>query len=77
MAYTSSLTDQEWAIIEPLLPQKQKTRPPKWTKRQILDGIFYQQTSCVNQLGRERSNSMLTMAAMRLNRKAKRLRRLR
>jgi transposase len=42
MTYTSSLTDQEWAIIEPLLPQKQKTRPPKWTKREILDGIFYQ-----------------------------------
>lgn len=42
MTYTSSLTDREWAIIEPLLPQKQKTRPPKWTKRQILDGIFYQ-----------------------------------
>ena len=42
MVYTSSLTDKEWAIIEPLLPQKQKTRPPKWTKRQILDGIFYQ-----------------------------------
>jgi transposase len=39
MAYTSSLTDREWAIIEPLLPQKQKTRPPKWTKRH---GIFYQ-----------------------------------
>ncbi|MDZ8224982.1 transposase [Nostoc sp. ChiVER01] len=33
---------KEWAIIEPLLPQKKQTRPPKWTKRQILDGIFYQ-----------------------------------
>lgn len=42
MPYTSSLTDNEWEIIEPLLPQKQKTRPPKWTKRQILDGVFYQ-----------------------------------
>lgn len=42
MAYTSSLSDQEWVIVEPLLPQKKKTRPPKWTKRQILDGIFYQ-----------------------------------
>jgi len=42
MAYSSSLTDQEWKIIEPLLPQKKQTRPPLWSKRQILDGIFYQ-----------------------------------
>lgn len=41
MAYSSDLSDQEWKIIEPLLPQKKKTRPPVWTKRQILDGIFY------------------------------------
>ncbi|WP_347276482.1 transposase [Chroococcidiopsis sp [FACHB-1243]] len=24
------------------LPKKKQTRPPKWTKRQILDGVFYQ-----------------------------------
>ena len=42
MAYTSSLSDREWEIIEPLLPQKKRTRPPKWSKRVILDGIFYQ-----------------------------------
>ncbi|WP_017314389.1 transposase [Mastigocladopsis repens] len=42
MPYSSSLSDKEWEIIEPLLPQKKKTRPPVWTKRQILDGIFYQ-----------------------------------
>ena len=42
MAYSSSLTDKEWEIIAPLLPPKKKTRPPLWTKRQILDGIFYQ-----------------------------------
>lgn len=42
MPYSSSLTDREWEIIEPLLPKKRLTRPPKWTKRQILDGIFYQ-----------------------------------
>jgi hypothetical protein len=42
MPYSSSLTDQEWKLIEPLLPQKKQTRPPRWTKRQILDGIFYQ-----------------------------------
>jgi transposase len=42
MVYSSSLTDKEWEIIEPLLPPKKKTRPQVWTKRQILDGIFYQ-----------------------------------
>src|SRR4028118_35034 len=42
MAYSSSLSDQEWKIIEPLLPQKKQARPPLWSKRQILDGIFYQ-----------------------------------
>ena len=42
MTYTSDLTDKEWEIIEPLLPQRKKTRPPKWTKREILNGIFYQ-----------------------------------
>jgi transposase len=42
MAYSSDLTDLEWEIIEPLLPQKKQTRPPRWTKRQILNGILYQ-----------------------------------
>ena len=42
MPYSSSLTDKEWEIIKPLLPEKKQTRPPIWTKRQILDGIFYQ-----------------------------------
>jgi transposase len=46
MAYSSSLTDAEWEILEPLLieilPQKKQTRPSNWTKREILDGILYQ-----------------------------------
>jgi transposase len=42
MAYSSNLSDEEWKIIEPLLPAKKQTRPPLWSKRQILDGIFYQ-----------------------------------
>ena len=42
MPYSSSLTDKEWEIIEPLLPSKKKTRPPKWNKRAILDGVLYQ-----------------------------------
>jgi transposase len=46
MTYSSSLTDEEWEILEPLLPQilpkKKQTRPSNWTKRELLDGIFYQ-----------------------------------
>ena len=46
MPYSSSLTDAEWEVIEPLLieilPQKQRTRPSRWTKRELIDGIFYQ-----------------------------------
>jgi transposase len=45
MAYSSSLTDAEWDILEPLLPQllpqKKRTRPCNWSKRAILDGILY------------------------------------
>jgi transposase len=46
MPYSSSLTDEEWAIVEPLLPQilprKKRTRPSDWSKRKIIDGILYQ-----------------------------------
>ena len=46
MPYSSSLTDAEWDILEPLLaqilPKKKQTRPSNWTKREIIDGILYQ-----------------------------------
>ena len=46
MPDSSSLTDQEWELLEPLLPEilpvKQQTRPCDWTKRELLDGMFYQ-----------------------------------
>ena len=42
MSYSSSLIDKEWEIIEPLLPKKKRTKPPTWTKREILDGVLYQ-----------------------------------
>lgn len=46
MTYSSSLTNEEWAILEPLLPKllpvKKKTRPLRWSLREIIDGIFYQ-----------------------------------
>lgn len=45
MPYSSSLSDKEWEIFEPLLlqmiPKKKQTRPPAWTKREIVDGILY------------------------------------
>ncbi|MGW0219023.1 IS5 family transposase [Micromonospora chokoriensis] len=34
------LTDAQWAVLQPLLPKGRKSgRPPKWTKRQLIDGI--------------------------------------
>jgi len=34
------LTDAEWARLKPLLPRGKKAgRPPKWSKRQLIDGI--------------------------------------
>jgi len=34
------LTDRQWAALEPLLPVGKKPgRPPKWSKRQLIDGI--------------------------------------
>jgi transposase len=34
------LSDREWSVIEPLLPRGKKAgRPPKWPRRQLIDGI--------------------------------------
>jgi transposase len=34
------LTNQQWARLEPLLPKGIKSgRPPRWSKRQLIDGI--------------------------------------
>lgn len=38
----ADLTDEQWAVLEPLLPKPKGPRtgrPPKWTKRQLIDGI--------------------------------------
>ncbi|MCC6941211.1 MAG: transposase [Novosphingobium sp.] len=36
------MTDAEWAILEPLLPQRSKLgRPPVWDYRQIVEAILY------------------------------------
>jgi transposase len=34
------LTDAQWAVLGPLLPKGKKPgRPPKWSKRQLINGI--------------------------------------
>lgn len=43
-AYSSSLTDAEWVLIEPLLPQRNPHaggRPLKYDRRLVLDSILY------------------------------------
>ena len=46
MAYSSSLTDLEWEILEPLLPKvlppKKRTKPLRWSYRELIDGMLYQ-----------------------------------
>ena len=42
LPYASSLTDAEWALIAPLLPEPSRIgRPWRWPLRAILDGIQY------------------------------------
>ncbi|WP_434094723.1 IS5 family transposase [Streptomyces hyaluromycini] len=37
-----NLTDEQWAVLEPLLPKGMKPgRPPIWTRRQLIDGIRF------------------------------------
>jgi len=36
----ADLDDAQWAVLEPLLPSGKKPgRPPRWTRRQLIDGI--------------------------------------
>ncbi|MGW4774906.1 transposase [Nocardia sp. NPDC004278] len=40
MAGRADLTDAQWTPLEPSLPRNKKpSRPPKWTKRPLIDGI--------------------------------------
>ena len=45
MSYSSSLTDLEWEILKPLLPEalpeKKRTRPLDWSYRELIDGMLY------------------------------------
>ena len=40
--YPSDLSDEEWAILEPLLSSAERRgRPPKWPLRHVADAVFY------------------------------------
>jgi len=42
LRYPSDLTDEEWALVEPLLPPPSPVgRPPDWPMREIVNAIFY------------------------------------
>jgi transposase len=37
----ADLTDAQWAVLGPLLPGGSRGRPPRWTKRQLINGIWW------------------------------------
>lgn len=43
--YPSDMTDEQWAVIDPLLPDPASLggegRPEEWCRRDIVDAIFY------------------------------------
>jgi putative transposase len=41
LALPCDLTDAEWALLEPLLPQNTEGRPRVWPLRTVLNAIFY------------------------------------
>jgi transposase len=42
LRYETALTDAEWAVIEPLMPEpNQRERPRAWLLREIINAIFY------------------------------------
>ena len=42
LRYETDLTDAEWAVIAPLMPEPaSRGRPPIWTMREVLNAIFY------------------------------------
>lgn len=42
LRYQTDLTDEEWAVIEPFLPEPAGTgRPWKWPLRRIVEAVFY------------------------------------
>ena len=46
LRYASSLTDAEWALMEPLLPERSKLgRPPKTELRAVVEAVLYMATT--------------------------------
>ena len=48
--YSSDLTDEEWAVLEPLVPRAKSNkkiggRPEEYPKREIVNGILYLKTA--------------------------------
>lgn len=41
MRYTSDLTDKQFVKIEPYLPKVRVTKPRKWSRHEIMNGIMY------------------------------------
>ena len=42
LRYETDLTDTEWAVIAPMMPEPaSRGRPPVWTMREVLNAIFY------------------------------------
>ncbi len=42
MVYESDLSDVEWSFLKPLVPEpKPGGRPASWSRRAVLNGIFY------------------------------------
>ena len=40
--YPSDLSDEEWAILKPLLSRAERRgRPSRWSTRQVADAVFY------------------------------------
>jgi transposase len=42
--YPSDLTDEQWALVEPILPRRKAVadwRPLKYPRREVVDAILY------------------------------------
>ena len=40
--YLFDLSDEEWALLEPLLASSERRgRPPKWPARRVANAVFY------------------------------------
>jgi transposase len=41
LRYETDLTDAEWTLVEPLMPEpNQPGRPREWPVREVMDAIF-------------------------------------